>query len=179
MAVRRSPQPGRPTLSARQAAKLLKRDPRTIQRMVRDGELEGGSRVVNERTRWFVYSDQFTPSPAPRRTEAIGQQSEEIAELRAAVAKANAEKAATEETNRLLLASQSILLSAVEQYQQATEDVTAIADAYRQMSGRYADTATRFRTSADSFAQVVGNYRDIIAQFTAPDDLSSLGGGPQ
>ncbi|MDD4865667.1 MAG: hypothetical protein PHQ28_00565 [Mycobacterium sp.] len=96
--------------------------------------------------------------------------------MRAAVSKADAQRAAVEETNRLLLASQSILMTALGQYQQAVADTDAIADTYRELCNRQAGTAARFRESADGFAQVIGNYRDIIAQAATPDDLSSLTG---
>lgn len=172
------PQPGRPTISTRQAAKLLRRDPRTVRRMIRDGELEGGCQVLNERTRWFVYSDQIAAPTRPGRPPTPTPYASEVEDLRAAVARATAEKLATQETNRLLLASQDLLMDALGQYQQATEEAVAIANEYRELSGRHHDAAERFRDSADKFATVIGNYRDIIGQHTTPDDLSSLGSGP-
>src|SRR6185312_14335452 len=101
-----SPSPGRPTVSARQAGKLLRRDQRTVQRMIEDGELEGGCQLINERTRWFVYADQIThreqPPPA---AGGYPQVAEDVAALRAEVAAARATAAAVQETNRLLLAN--------------------------------------------------------------------------
>jgi hypothetical protein len=145
--------------------------------MIRDGELEGGCQIVNERTRWFVYSDQITAPTRPSGPRLPTPDASEVEELRAAVARATAEKSATQETNRLLLASQDLLVAALGQYQQATEEAVAIANEYRELSGRHHDAAQRFRDSADKFATVIGNYRDIIGQYTTPDDLSSLGGG--
>jgi len=172
------PQPGRPTISTRQAAKLLRRDARTVRRMIRDGELEGGCQILNERTRWFVYSDQITAPTRPSGRQQSAADASELEELRAAVARATAETLATQETNRLLLASQGLLVTALGQYQRATEEAVAIANEYRELSGRHNDAAERFRDSADKFATVIGNYRDIIGQYTTPDDLSSLGSGP-
>ena len=79
--------PGRPTVSARQAGKLLRRDQRTVKRMIEDGQLEGGYQLINERTRWFVYADQIThreqPPPAAAGYE---QLADDVAALRAEVA---------------------------------------------------------------------------------------------
>jgi hypothetical protein len=147
--------------------------------MIRDGELEGGCQILNERTRWFVYSDQINAPTRPRDPQHSTPDASELEELRTAVARATAEKLATQETNRLLLASQDILVAALDQYQQATEEAVAIANEYRELSGRHHDAAERFRDSADKFATVIGNYRDIIVQYTTPDDLSSLGRGPE
>ena len=173
------PQPGRPTISTRQAARLLRRDPRTVRRMIRDGELEGGCQILNERTRWFVYSDQIPAPTRPSAPQPSTPDTSELDELRVAVARANSEKLAIQETNRLLLASQGLLVAALSQYQQATEEAVAIANEYRELSGRHHNATERFRDSADKFATVIGNYRDIIGQYTTPDDLSSLGSEPE
>ena len=170
-----SPSPGRPTISARQAGRLLRRDQRTVQRMIEEGQLEGGCQLINERRRWFVYSDQLgqreqTPAPADYQHLADAMEA-----LRAEVADARASAANVQETNRLLLANQAIMLNALNEYRQASDDTAAIADDYRALSERHSVIAARYRRSADSFAQALGNYRDIVGQTLTPDDLSALG----
>ena len=75
--------------------------------------------------------------------------------------------ATVQETNRLLLANQAIMLNALNDYREASDDTAAIADDYRALTERHSSIAGRYRSSADSFAQALGNYRDIVGQ--APD----------
>jgi hypothetical protein len=175
MGLHSSPSPaGRPTISARQAGKLLRRDQRTVQRMIKEGQLEGGCQLINERRRWFVYSDQIgqqEQSAAPADYQDLAQA---VAVLRAEVAAARASAASAQETNRLLLANQAIMLNALNDYRQASDDTAAIAEDYRALTERHGLIAARYRRSADSFAQALGNYRDIVGQVLTPDDLSSL-----
>lgn len=166
--------PGRPSVSARQAGKLLRRDQRTVKRMIETGQLEGGCQLVNERRRWFVYTDQITrPDHTPAPTD-YQQLADSVAALQAEVAAVRANAAAVQETNRLLLANQAILLNALNEYRQASDETAALANDYRALTERHSTVATRYRTSADSFAQALGNYRDIVGQALTPDDLSSL-----
>ena len=94
--------------------------------------------------------------------------------MRAEVAAARATAATVQETNRLLLANQAIMLNALNDYREASDDTAAIADDYRALTERHSSIAARYRSSADSFAQALGNYRDIVGQLLTPDDLSSL-----
>jgi soluble cytochrome b562 len=144
--------------------------------MIRDGDIEGGRYLTNQRQRWFVYSDQLSPPPRPTPNANTGysQLADDVEALRAEVAAAQAAAAAAQETSRLLLASQGILLSALDDYRQGAEEVAAAADDYRQLADRHHTAAARYRGSADQFAQVLGNYRDIIGQSVTPGDLSSL-----
>jgi hypothetical protein len=176
MGLHSPPTPGRPAISARQAARLLRRDARTVQRMIRDGEIEGGHYPTNQRQRWFVYSDQLSPPPRPTTTDhaAYRQLADDVEALRSEVAAARAEAATAQETSRLLLASQGILLSALDDYRQGSEEVAAVADDYRHLIDRHHTAAAHYRGSADQFAKVLGNYRDIIGQAVTPGDLSSL-----
>lgn len=166
--------PDRPTVSARQAGKLLRRDQRTVKRMIEEGQLEGGCQLINERRRWFVYTDQITQGGQPPAAAEYEQLADAVAALRAEVAAARATAATVQETNRLLLANQAIMLNALNDYRQASDDTAAIADDYRALTERHRSIADRYRSSADSFAQALGNYRDIVGQVVTPDDLSSL-----
>lgn len=175
--LQRPPQPGRPTVSLRQAARLLRRDPRTVQRMVRDGELEGGSVSAKQRTRWYVYSDQLSPTGqlrSERSSPSDSTPSSEISQLRAEVAAAKAQAAEAVESNRLILASQAMLLTALSQYRNAGDEISAISDDYRAIIDRHAEAAHRYRDSADSFASILETYRDVISQFFTPNDASTL-----
>jgi hypothetical protein len=152
----------------------LRRDQRTVKRMIEAGQLEGGCQLVNERRRWFVYTDQMTRpdhSPAPADYQ---QLVDSVAALQAEVASARASAAEAQETNRLLLANQAILLNALNEYREASDETAAIAEDYRALTERHSSIAAHYRTSADNFAQALGNYRDIVGQTLTPDDLSSL-----
>lgn len=166
--------PGRPTVSARQAGKLLRRDQRTVKRMIEEGQLEGGCQLINERTRWFVYADQITQHEQPPAATGHQELADAVEALRAEVAAARATAATVQETNRVLLANQAIMLSALNEYREASDSTAAIADDYHALTERHRSIAARYRSSADKFAQALGNYRDIVGQLLAPDDLSSL-----
>lgn len=174
MGLHSSPSPGRLTVSAQQAGKQLRRDHRTVKRMIEEGQIEGGCQLINERRRWFVYSDQIAQREQPRAAAEYEQLADAVAALRAEVAAARATAATVQETNRLLLANQAIMLNALNDYRQASDDTAAIADDYSALTERHRSIAARYRSSADSFAQALGNYRDIVGQVVTPDDLSSL-----
>jgi hypothetical protein len=114
---------------------------------------------------------QRDQSPAPADYQHL---EEALAALRAEVAPARASAASAQETNRLLLANQAIMLNALNDYRQASDDTAAIADDYRALTERHSVIAARYRKSADSFAQALGNYRDLVGQSLTPDDLSAL-----
>lgn len=155
-----TPKQGRPWVSARKAAQLLRRDARTVRNMVRDGELDGGQQ---ESGTWFVYTDQppfITATAAPNLVD-------ENARLRA-----RAE--AAEEANRVLLTTQASLLGALAEYQKGTETLRQALDAERERSDLYYQAAQSYQRSADSLTSAVSAFRDLSAANTIPDDLSGM-----
>lgn len=153
------PEPGRPWVSARRAAHLLRRDPRTVRKMVRDREIDGGQQVAGG---WFVYTDQppFVTPSAPNLAD-------ENARLRA-----RAE--AAEEANRGLLTAQAALLGALDDYQRGAESLRQALDVEQERSHLYHQAAESYRRSADSFATAVNAFRDLSATTAIPDDLSGM-----
>lgn len=160
---RATPEPGRPWVSARRAAQLLRRDPRTVRNMVREGELDGGQQVAGT---WFVYTDQ-PPFAAP----SVPSLADENAQLRA-----RAE--AAEEANRGLLIGQAALLDALADYQRGTESLRHALDAEKERSQLYHQAAESYRRSADSLTEAVSAFRDISARNAIPDDLSNMTSPP-
>lgn len=158
-----TPEQGRPWVSARRAAQLLRRDPRTVRNMVRDGDLDGGKQVAGT---WFVYTDQppFAAPTAPSLAD-------ENARLRA-----RAE--AAEEANRGLLVGQAALLDALADYQRGTESLRQALDAEQERSQLYHQAAESYRRSADSLTAAVSAFRDISARNAIPDDLSIMAPSP-
>lgn len=151
--------PGRPSVSSRRAGSLIRRDPRTIRNMVRNGELAGGCEPNGT---WFIYTDQppFLAPAAPNLTD-------ENARLRA-----RAE--AAEESNRVLLTTQAALLSALTEYQQGTENLRQALDSEREQSRLYHEAAQSYRRSSDSLSAAVNGFRDLAAANAIPDDLSEM-----
>lgn len=154
-----TPKQGRPWVSSRKAAQLLRRDARTVRNMVRDGELEGG---CQESGTWFVYTDQ-----PPFATTARPNLVDENARLQA-----RAE--AAEEANRVLLTTQAALLGALAEYQKGTETLRQALDAERERSDLYYQAAQSYQRSSDSLTAAVSAFRDLSAANTIPDDLSGM-----
>jgi len=159
-----TPVRGRPWVSSRKAAELIGRDHRTVQRMVRDGELAGGRQTSG---RWFIYTDR-----PPFAAAAPPNLADENALLRA-----RAE--AAEEANRILLSTQASLLGALADYQQGTGALRQALETEQERSHLYHEAAQSYRRSADSLTTAVSAFRDLSAASTIPDDLSSMAAPPK
>src|SRR5690606_19446039 len=103
--------------------------------------------------------------------EAIAGLERDLEQARAAEARARndeaqarASAAAAEEVNRILRANQSILLNAVQDFQQASDGAAALIDDYRALTDRHWAVAGQYRDSANSFAKAASNYQDILGQ---------------
>jgi hypothetical protein len=120
--------PGGDVVSLSEAAKRLGKDPRTIIRAIKAGEIRGGAMPRPERLRWYVYAEELAapagvaPPPPPA----------EVDDLRAQLVSLT-------EANRLLIAAQQDLLEA----DRATNDAT---DKYRAVAHRYLDALAQFMT---------------------------------
>jgi hypothetical protein len=191
MAIETRPQEGRPAMSAREAARILRRDVRTVRRMIEDGEIAGGAQPGQKYRRWYVYIDRLPSTAAPRRADAHA--GAEVHTLRAENARLQADNTelrarlmSTEETNRLLLASQATLREAVTDYQSSIAEVLAGLDGYRQAADGYRDSAEHFhrgvtalQASNAKLNTVLDHYSDALSQHTTPahpGDLRADGG---
>jgi Mg2+ and Co2+ transporter CorA len=193
MAMETRPQEGRPATSAKEAARLLRRDIRTVRRMIEDGELDGGaSPGPNRRRRWFVYVDQLPgsrpptqPRPTPVAPE-IAQLREEIAQLRARVMSGD-------ETNRLLVASHATLRDTMAEYQTVMSEILAAADGFRQAADQYRGAGDLYRDSAQHYQRAVSglqqintklntmleHYSDALSQHIAPTHAGEIATAPR
>lgn len=115
-------------VSLSEAARRLDKDPRTIIRAIKTGELRGGALPRPERLRWYVYADEFEPAPrvAPPSSPA------EVDELRAQLVSLT-------EANRLLIAAQQDLL-------EADRSTGEAAAKYRAVARNYLDALAQFMT---------------------------------
>lgn len=120
--------PGGPVVPLSQAAQRLGKDPRTVIRAIKAGEIRGGAMPRPERLRWYVYAEELpapagaAPAPPPR----------EVDELRAQLVSLT-------EANRLLIAAQQDLL-------EADRSTSEAADKYRAVAHRYLDALAQFMT---------------------------------
>ncbi|GAB1816710.1 hypothetical protein [Mycobacterium sp. MUNTM1] len=161
MELETQPQPGRATISANKAHRLLGYDRRTIQKMILEGKLEGGARPGKQR-RWYVYLDQFEQnqpaSSAPPSDYAAVV--EENNRLRAGLISAN-------EENALLRAAHAEILDAVASHRAAIDDALQGADAFRQ-------AFAKSETGWQHLSKAVSLYNSALGQYTTPGDLSGL-----
>ncbi|MEE6140318.1 hypothetical protein SKC41_28875 [Mycobacterium sp. 050128] len=122
--------PGGPVVSLSEAAKRLKKDPRTLIRAITSGEIRGGAMPRPERLRWYVYADELPPLPGA--ATVAPPSSIEVDGLRAQLVSLT-------EANRLLIAAQQDLLDA----DRATNEAT---DKYRAVARSYLDALAQFMT---------------------------------
>lgn len=130
--------PGGAVVSLSEAAKRLGKDPRTIIRAIKAGEIRGGAMPRPERLRWYVYSEELPPlaaAPPPAPTMVVDDLRAQIVSL--------------SEANRLLIAAQQDLLDA----DRATNEA---ADKYRAVARNYLDALAQFMTP--------GNLGDLAGQ---------------
>lgn len=174
------PEPGRPSITAPQAAKILRRDARTIRRMIKDGDLAGYVHTGQNQSRWYVYRDQIPilANPAAPGSAPAADTQAPYSDLQDEVASLRADVASLSETNQLLLAAQALILTAVDHYQEASEEVAGVAQDQLHLAERYHTATGHFRSSADTFANALRNYRDIIAELIAPANISGITGAP-
>jgi hypothetical protein len=121
--------PQGPVVSLQDAATRLGKDPRTVIRAIKAGELRGGAMPRPERLRWYVYADALPGSVAaapPPAADAV------VEDLRAQIVSLS-------EANRLLIAAQQELLDA----DRATNDA---AEKYRAVARNYLDALAQFMT---------------------------------
>lgn len=116
-------------VSLQEAAAKLGRDPRTLIKAIKAGELRGGAMPRPERLRWYVYADEL-PQPAPASRPASSDAVYD--DLRAQIV-------SLAEANRVLIATQQDLLDAGRSGQDAAEK-------YRQVASRYLDALGQFMT---------------------------------
>lgn len=119
--------PQGPVVSLQEAATRLGKDPRTVIRAIKAGELRGGAMPRPERLRWYVYADAL-PGDAPPAPPVAA----DSGDLRAQIVSLS-------EANRLLIAAQQELLDA----DRATNDA---AEKYRAVARNYLDALAQFMT---------------------------------
>ncbi|PJE05530.1 hypothetical protein [Mycobacterium sp.] len=117
--------PTGPHVLLQEAAARLGKDPRTVVRAIKAGQLRGGAIPRPERLRWYVYTDALPPQPTPSPTAAS---STELSDLRAQLV-------TQVEVNRLLIAAQQEMLAA-----------ESSADRYRAAAQHYLDALAQFVT---------------------------------
>ena len=167
---------------------MMRRDVRTVRRMIQDGDLEGGAHLGPKQRRWYVYLDQLAPAsvsgkdlPSGRDHADDASLGAEIRVLRAENDELRAQVVAANEAARLLMAAHATLLDAVERHRMSTAEMAGAADGYRMAAEgyqtsaeRYRQAATGFQTTSDSLMGVIGQYRDALSQFTTPGNLGAL-----
>lgn len=169
-----SPDPGRPVMTAREAGRVLRKDPRTIRRMIESGELAGGAEPGAQRRRWFVYADQVDSrpgkthtAPAPSTRASDDLQRETIDDLRGRLAK-------SEETVRLLLATQATMREALADYQRSVDDLLSGTTAFRDAASHFQNASANLHASNTKLNDVVNAYSDALTQHSIPDNASTL-----
>ncbi len=175
MTIESRPEPGRPVMTAREAARVLRRDPRTIKRMIQTGELAGGADSRGQRRQWYVYTDQIqAPAFTRAAAEADSGLRAENQRLRDENADLHARLISSEESYRLVLASQSTMREALADYQRSVDDLLAGTDAFREAAVRFQSAAAGLQSSNTKLNATIGSYSDALHQHVIPGHAGSL-----
>lgn len=162
MGVDQRRQAGRPSVSANEAARILRLDRRTVLRRMQRGDLDGAVEVGANQQRWYVYSDQLgdpavatqadtgTPEPVPSPAEL----QDALHALQAENLDLRVQLAAAHETTQLVMAAQANVEDAARHYRNAAEGIRQAAEG--------------FKSSADSLFDALEKYRDAVSQHSTP-----------
>lgn len=165
MELETQPQPGRETISANKAHRLLGYDRRTIQKMIAEGTLEGGARPGKQR-RWYVYVDQLEQKPTPAAPAAPPRPTDYAAvvdennRLRAGLVSAN-------EENALLRAAHAEILEAVASQRTATDDALQAVDLFRQ-------AFAKSESGWQHLSKALTLYNSALGQYSTPGSVGDL-----
>lgn len=165
-----SPEPGRPVMTAREAGRVLRRDPRTIRRMIESGELAGGADPSGQRRQWFVYTDQISSPALNAGSAGPGDENlrEENARLQLEVAGLRARLISSEEAYRLILASQSTMRDALSDYQRSVDALLAGTNGYRDAAVQFQNAAAGLQSSNSKLNAIIDTYSDALHQNLIP-----------
>lgn len=164
MELETQPQPGRPTISANEAGRRLRRDRRTIQKMIASGDLEGGERPGKQR-RWYVYEDQLTSATTPRSSPPYEQPGD--TDLQQEIDRLRAELVSANETTRLLRAANAEILHAAESQRAVTKRLIDVNEEFRQ-------AIIESEHSRDHLWKVISFYGTALGQYTTPGTLAEF-----
>lgn len=188
MTLEASPQPGRPAMTAREAARTLRLDVRTVRRMLENGELAGYTQQGPKQRRWYVYADQVTTGPTAgtptTRTgdAALAAEVQRLQAVNSSLADANtdltAKLLAAEESNRVLLAAQATQREAFIHYRKSVDDILSGVAGYRQAAEHFERATMGLQTSGALLTSVIDNYGEALAQHGIPGHLGGLIDGP-
>jgi len=170
-------------MTAREAARTLRRDVRSVRRMIETGELAGYTQQGPKQRRWYVYVDQITSSPsaepaAPTETKALAAELQRLQAANSSLADANTELTAkllaAEESNRLLLAAQATQREAFIEYRKSVDDILSGVAGYRQAAEHFERATLGLQTSGALLTSVIDNYGEALAQHGIPGHLGDL-----
>ncbi|MEE3755230.1 helix-turn-helix domain-containing protein [Mycobacterium intracellulare] len=180
MTLETSPQPGRPVMTARQAARTLRLDVRTVRRMIERGELAGGAEQGPKQQRWYVYADQLTPSAGdkPSADDRASVLASEVRRLQAANTDLTAKLQASEEINRILLAAQATQREAFAIRNKAVDEILSGIAGYRTAAEHFERATTGLQATASLLTGVVDSYGEALVQYGYDGDPRALTNSP-
>lgn len=178
MTIEVAPDPGRPVMTAREASRLLRKDPRTVKRMIESGELAGGAQPGAQRRQWYVYADQFTRTAAQNAPPPPLDATDDVAVERDRLLQENlelrAELISTKEAYRLVLAAQATTREALAEYQRSVDQILAGTNAFRDAAAHFQAAVTGLQSSNSKLNEVAGAYSDALHQSLVPGHPGSL-----
>ncbi|QUR68405.1 helix-turn-helix domain-containing protein [Mycobacterium spongiae] len=160
------PQSGRLTMSATEAARVLRRDIRTVRRMIETGEIAGGAQQGPKQRRWYVYVDQLPMQRGGKTRRSVEQLAAEVVGLRADNAELHAKTSdlitrvvSSDETNRLVMAARTTLRESMDDYQSATSQLIRAASCFRR-------AVDHFYSAVEEMQEANGRLNAVLSQQT-------------
>lgn len=182
MTIENRPEPGRSVMTAREAARYLRKDPRTVRRMIETGQLAGYASTTGERRRWYVYIDQLGPGTPIAGPHSLGRQRTtsapdvhaENARLRRENSDLRAQLTSTEDAYRTVLAEQATMQEALVEYQQSVDQMLAGTSSYRDAAHQFQNAATSLQASNAKLTAILGRYQSALHQQLIPGHPGDL-----
>ncbi|MGJ6127479.1 helix-turn-helix domain-containing protein [Mycolicibacterium sp. Y3] len=188
MTIEIRPEQGRSVMTAREAARYLRKDPRTVRRMIESGQLAGFTDNTGERRRWYVYTDQLGPdgplvvehkTAGRQRTAGATDLHVENVRLRQENSDLRAQLASTEDAYRTVLAQQATMQEALAEYQQSVDQLLAGTSSYRDAAQQFQGAATSLQASNTKLTAVLGTYQGALHQHLIPGHAGELFAHPE
>ena len=168
------PEPGRPTLSTGEAARLLRCSIDTIKNKIRRGEFADGA-GQHSNGRWWIYRDHLISDDRDALQQENAALRRRIEELTAASVNDKTASDARHREDRNKLATTMALVgatrAAAERYKRASEQALTLIQ-------HSVDTMGEFKAAADEWMNVANIHLDVLMQDNMPNhpgELDDLG----
>ena len=160
----------------REAARVLRRDHRSLINAIKAGTMRGGAIANPQRLRWYVYADELTKQARPEAAAAADSH-----DLRAEIDGLCAQYTDLRNHNEGLRAQTEDLRAQNSDLRHQNEGVrnenVSLMEANRILIATQQNLLDADQASVDKYRDLARSYLDALAQFMTPGSVRDLAGG--